>query len=404
MISIVTGRTGSGKTTFAIIQIVKELVFGTRVIVTNVALRLDKLADYIRLTYKLEIDGDRVVQLDIKDDRLKFYWRIRSKDRELGEFGGADWQNPGPGVFFVIDEIQSAFSAREWGKHSGECGQYGAQQRKLGDDSICISPHPALIDKLFRILSNECVILDNWYHRRVRWFRAPRKIVWHAYTNCPPQVGEEPVATGHFLIDPDGVSGCFDTAAGAGLIGQTADIGKVEKGISVTAILPAVLVCGVLVFVGIRWLSHRALEKGRHVVGSQLSGVGDYMRGVAGPVLARPSESGPGTNGGFSAFRSVPAGDGSLMRGFSALRVCSSWGESGGRYIVVMSDGSIEEGPSPVRFWSRGIVVGGEQIVLRHVGVVVSKAQNSGQSAVFAPLTVIPAKRSTMGLGAIGGP
>src|ERR1035441_7324043 len=265
MISVLTGRTGSGKTTFALIQIAKELVHGTRVVVTNVAIRLDKLAEFLRKEYKHELDGDRIVQLEIKDDRLKYYWRIRSKERELGEFGGEDWKNPGPGVFFVIDEIQSAFSAREWGKHSGECGQYGAQQRKLGDDSICISPHPALIDKLFRILANECVILDNWYHRRVRFFRAPRKIVWHAYTNCPPQVGEEPVATGHFTIDPLGISGCFDTAAGAGLLGQQADVGKVEKGISVTAILPAVVVLGVLVFLGIRYMSHRAMDKGRHI-------------------------------------------------------------------------------------------------------------------------------------------
>ena len=153
-----------------------------------------------------------------------------------------------------------AFNAREWSKRSGEFCEYQTQHRKFGDDVVAIAPSSMLLDKQFRLLSHECVCLRNLYQVKIGIWKAPRKIVWQSYENCPPAVGEEPIASGSIKIDAKGLAKCYRTQDGVGVVGAQADKGKEVKGVSIwwwAAIVPVV---GLVAWLRLRSMTSRGLN------------------------------------------------------------------------------------------------------------------------------------------------
>jgi len=210
---------------FALTQIVRELVHGTRDIVTNLAVYPERLESYLRERGH-EVDlANRLRVVERRDPRIKTWWRLRGRQGDFGEFGGPEWEGV-EGVFYVIDEGQDFYSAREWATSGPELTKYLAQNRKAGDDTLICTPSTTLIDKQIRSVSNECVVLENWYRKRFKLFRPPGRLHGRVYWNCPPAPSEEAWRTFAVHVEPQKLAKCYDTAAGAGIVGTTADVGK----------------------------------------------------------------------------------------------------------------------------------------------------------------------------------
>lgn len=242
MLTIVVGANGSGKSLFGTEQVIQELRRTNRQIVTTLALDHGKLNEYLQKKYPKEtIDVSGRVLCIGKNEITKF-WRYRGVNKAWGEYGpepivlgafGEDpkWSVADGGVLYVIDEAQVGFNARNWQKVGTEFCDFQSQHRKLTSDVIAITPASGLLDKQFRLLAGECIVLTNLYQKSVSVWKAPRKIVYQVFGNCPPLPGEEHSQKGSIYIDPEGVAGCYRTQDGVGIVGGQADKGKESKGI-----------------------------------------------------------------------------------------------------------------------------------------------------------------------------
>jgi len=241
MLTICVGPNGSGKSLWAVTQLIIELRRTKRQIVTSLALDLPRLNEYLQAKYpdeELDVFGRVLV---INKSQMGTFWRFRGVARQWGEygpepiqlgpFGGEDWQIADGGVCYILDEAQTVFNARNWQKTGDEFVNFQSQHRKLTSDVIAITPASSLLEKQFRVLAGECVALSNLYQKAQGIWKAPRKIVYRVYENCPPLPGEEPMHKGDFKIDAKGIASCYRTQDGVGIVGGQADKGKEAKGI-----------------------------------------------------------------------------------------------------------------------------------------------------------------------------
>jgi len=236
MLTQAIGKVGSGKSLWAMEQTCLELRATQRQIVTTMDVLEGELNAYVQKRWPT-IDCQvcqRVTK--INKEQLKQFWRYRGRRSDgsqivLPEFGtGESWNMMDP-VFYLLDEVHEGFGARNWQKTGPEFISYISQHRHLGDDILGTCPQSTLLDKQFRNMVGECVILDNFYKRKVGLFRMPRYIKWAMFANCPPVPGELPTQEGKMTIDPDGLAGTYRTEGGLGVVGKQADKGKVAKGI-----------------------------------------------------------------------------------------------------------------------------------------------------------------------------
>lgn len=238
MLTQAIGKVGSGKSLWAMEQLCLELHRSTRQIVTTMDILIPELNQFVQKRWPLQ--DCRVCQriTFIDKAQLKQFWRHRGNERldhvsplVLGKFGeGDEWKNLDP-VFYLLDEDHEGFGARDWQKTGPEFISYITQHRHLGDDVLGTCPQPSLLDKQFRGMIGECVVLDNWYKRSVKWFKLPRVIKWKLYANCPPMPGEMPSQDGTMRIDAAGLAGCYRTEGGLGVVGKQADKGRESKGV-----------------------------------------------------------------------------------------------------------------------------------------------------------------------------
>lgn len=266
-LTIVVGKKGSGKTGFALGLIAKELERGKRIVITNMEIYKDKLESWFRSSGKEVNVADRLVVLGAKDRRFQRWWRIRgeSPEDELGAFGLDSRWDSCEGILYVVDEGQHHYPARGWTTRQKrgegneppvgeECNDYLCQERKTGDDTVVTTPSSSLLDKDFRTLSTECVVLENWYRKRIRGVRPPGRFDVSIWENCPPQPGEEPIGRDSYQLDSTGLMACYNTAAGAGFIGSRADLDKPPpRGVHLYTLLAGLLVLGVVGWFGVHW-------------------------------------------------------------------------------------------------------------------------------------------------------
>ena len=237
-LSIVVGKKGSGKTAFALQLIAEELERGRRPVITNMQIYKEKLEQWFRDQGKEVCVADRLLCLDIRDKRFRRWWRINPDDSMKGRFGDETWKDC-EGCLYVVDEGQHYYNSRGWAQRMGkdeegeapgpECEDFLCQERKTSRDTIVTTPSSSLLDKNFRTLSTECVVLDNWYKKKIRGISPPGRFQAQVYENCPPLPGEEPIASPKFYLDVAGLMSCYNTAAGAGFIGSRADMDQPAK-------------------------------------------------------------------------------------------------------------------------------------------------------------------------------
>lgn len=271
-LNIAIGGTGSGKSLLALHIIEHFLMNDTRAIVTTLAIDIGEIAEYLSEKYGDQAPTNiaaRIIRI-YKED-LATFWRIRGIQydgeygytaKKLGRFGSEDWQIALPGVVFILDEFQVSFKAREFMKNSGEFLDYQPQARKLGDTIVGTTPASSLVDKAFRDLCNQCIVLTNMYKIRVRGFTAPRKIVARIFINCPPVKGEEPIGTHDIFIEPKKLARCYKTQEGLGVKGVSADLGVRAKGLPWWSIIPIAIGIGFVVWLVITQGMHATTRWG----------------------------------------------------------------------------------------------------------------------------------------------
>lgn len=267
-IHFISGKPGGGKSLYAVRLIVDELVKGDRVVITNVALKLGALNEYLQREYPSKlIDLHNRVML-LPDEDVGRFWLIRpgwyrlQDVSEMDQRGGKrlDWSHcfapDGSGeyksaheiggVMYAIDEIHNFFNAREW-MHTGKSALfYLSQHRKLGDDVLCITQSVNNVDKQFRSVAQDFSYMRNHSKERLGVFRSINRFTRKTYASpVTGSPGEHAMEHALFKLDVEGLASCYDTAAGVGILGRSADVGARKKGIPFSMLVLA----GVLAFV-----------------------------------------------------------------------------------------------------------------------------------------------------------
>lgn len=337
--TIILGRVGSGKSLYAMHLLIEELRQTRRHIVTTLSVDTGELNAYVQAKYPGE-DLDVCGRIHrITKEQLKHFWRARGLSPcgvplYRSTFGDCSWEWPDQGICYFLDESQEGFNARAWAATGTEFTSYATQHRKMGDDIVAITPASGLLDKQFRMLCGECIVLDNWYRRKLGWVRAPRMITWRKYMNCPPEQAEHAIQQGRIYIDAKGLAACYRTEEGVGIVGRGADKGKYAKGIPWYMIF--VLIAGVAF--GVWWVSSAAMRyvQRRAMRSMPVARASAGVVGAGGYTNSVVSAAGY-TNSGVSV--PVTLTNGVYVRGWGML-----WNPK--RVMFMLSDGRTATYPS----------------------------------------------------------
>jgi len=156
MISLVTGKIGSGKTLHCVGLILRHLAKGGTVY-TNVDLVFSELARMARKRYRVILERDQLRTIDLVD--CAEWHKV------------LEWGTPDLPVLVVLDEIHLFFNARNWNKTQtlhGDMLSFLSQSRKACVDVVFIAQVATTLEKQFRV---QC----EWefYCRNVRDIQVP---------------------------------------------------------------------------------------------------------------------------------------------------------------------------------------------------------------------------------------
>lgn len=232
MITFTSGMPGDGKSYFIMTEIERELVEGSRIVVTNVELNIENVAQSLHEKFGRTFDlHSRYVLLT--PDQTKTFWLYRgTHELTLKPDGRCDFMSldrSQPGVCYVIDELHEHFNARAWAKTGADALTYASQHRKLGDSVFFISQRAKQVDSQLRALAGAYVYMRNLANRTLKVgpfvFRFGRTLIAKAYPDEWNKGGTEPVVmwTKSMKVDPKGYGAWYDTAAGVGVKGAAAD-------------------------------------------------------------------------------------------------------------------------------------------------------------------------------------
>ena len=139
MISLVTGKIGSGKTLYCVGMIVKHLSKGLTVY-TNIPLNFEEIAKYVRKNSRRIIVEEQLQYVDLVNSAE---WHKVIK-----------WGSPGHPVLVLWDEIHLFFNARDWAKTQSlhrDMLSFLSQSRKTDTDVVFIAQVASTLEKQFRV-------------------------------------------------------------------------------------------------------------------------------------------------------------------------------------------------------------------------------------------------------------
>lgn len=273
----ITGATGAGKSKFAMSKLAEELRSTQRGIITNMAVKLDPwvnakgraypgLLRSLQDRYGTDYDAKRriwfldPVQADTPWSEInqvqRFYgWRlvvpadpeIESYMMRVPESEDGLFHNDGgryPGCAYFIEEAHEYFPQNEWQLVGKETMSWASQNRRAGDDAWLITQQAELVAKPFRRQSLECYWLVNGLYRRIGWFKARNTISYTVHVSTPP-IPSQPAMHSGEIHGNEWLNGCYDTSAGGGVSGSTADLDHKPTGLSLKWIplIALVVVC-----------------------------------------------------------------------------------------------------------------------------------------------------------------
>lgn len=256
MIHFISGNPGGGKSYYALRQIIFELEHTKRGIVTNLAINLEAMAQWIHDNDKDIGDvhlSERIRFLN-EGEAGKFYrYRVQKEPLPMVKKEGLEYEVPDyeaakdEGVLYVIDEVHTYFGAREWFKTGTVVIWYQTQHRKLGDDVILISQHPEQVDKAMRRLAQDWTYLRNLGQEKTLGFVAPGWLRRSTYLKMKTgNDGQRAQETGMLKLDVEGLCQLYDTNAGVGITARV-DAKKESKVRGMRPWMAPVLIIGGLI-------------------------------------------------------------------------------------------------------------------------------------------------------------
>jgi hypothetical protein len=139
MISLVTGKIGSGKTLYCVGLVIKHLAKGGT-IYTNINLDLEAVARLVRRRHRRIIRPEQVQYIDLVECEK---WQELIK-----------WGTPALPVLVLLDEIHLFFNARDWAKTQSlhkSMLSFLSQSRKAAVDVVFIAQVATTLEKQFRV-------------------------------------------------------------------------------------------------------------------------------------------------------------------------------------------------------------------------------------------------------------
>jgi hypothetical protein len=306
MIHFITGKPGGGKSMFAMMQVIRELLNSERDIVTNLPIRREVLSEYLQRTYpKKHIPllgpDNRLTLLDEGREVRTIYKRYRDEyeqarrshaslevleaiyfgmEKEIGKLQvpvqtAKFWEYRNPrkkrfdeavGTLFVLDEVHLYFNARKWQETGEEGLRYLSQHRHFSDDVILVTQHADNVDGQFRRLVEDWSVIKNGYTQKLGWFRALPRFTRAVYTTQPTGgIKQTPFERTTFSLDAKGVAACYNTAAAAGVMANGADTGRKPRGLHpawfVVMVVSAALFLGALIKGANAFATQKLVEK-----------------------------------------------------------------------------------------------------------------------------------------------
>lgn len=337
MIRMICGKIGGGKTYFALREIVEELVYGSRVVVTNVALKLPELNEYLQCEYP-----DKTIDLDdrvriITREQTKFFWLCREHGVDIpyigkeleqrGETQNFEGYVKRP-VFYVIDEVHVSFDARNWMGNGLSLTFYNSQHRKFNDEIIFITQFLELVDKRVKGFAQEFLYVRNNSVERILYFRGPSYFTVKTYLEPKTGVTDHPMETHRFQLKP-ALAACYDTSAGVGISGRNKPEEKKKKGLPFWAML---LVGAALVY-AVTWIP-KVISGGLGHVFKAATPVLEATK-MEAPIQLEGAKAPPAINLGEQAYFEEEV----FVRGYIVRN---------GRVNVYMSDGTTYTERDPV--------------------------------------------------------
>lgn len=283
MIHFLSGKPGGGKGLVAMTEIIRELTTGSRVILTDLPVRLHPwlrrvkskspwipgstdrfqpelgLLGYLQEKYGKTFEAEKRLRV-IDDTEAKefFLHRMQVATAEWikmphirddkGRVESFSTEIPTHGTLILMDECWRTFPAREWAKTGPGVIYYAAQHRHLGDEVFFICQHTKQVECALRDLAQDFWVTKNHSKLRIGFFRQPSIFTVNVYEKVNALTAME---TRMFRIDKRGVGGCYDTAAGTGLVGgNAADLNEKPLGVPFP-----LLVAGIAVIMLLLWQS-----------------------------------------------------------------------------------------------------------------------------------------------------
>jgi len=347
MIRLFIGTPGAGKTYGALVDLIDELVYGDRLIVTNLPLLLPDLNAYLAEEYP-DWTGDinqRIRILTESETKTFYLYRaivgqLEAVSREESRAG----RHPpyaslrGVGVLYIIDEAHIPFDSREWADTGPELTYYNSQHRKLNDQLIFVTQFVNLIDVRVRGFVQEFWFFNNQgLEKFMTFFQKPD--YFHVEVHRKPPTGPTsppPNETHRYKLNKR-IAACYDTSAGVGITGRKMPDKKRKKAIPLWWILVPIVLVGAFMVLLPRWMG-----KGFVAIAG-----GTTVQGAKKEALQSEAKAGTGA----SVPQSVPA------KPLIGVKKAVSWSKRGKTVLINFDDGSTESEATGVIGFSKDFVV-----------------------------------------------
>lgn len=388
---------------YAMKLVVEELVYGSRVVVTNLAINLPGLNEYIQKTYPHLFNpwlGPKVFSLHdrlrvLTDEETGVFWTIRGYyDAKITRCSKGEWQigmKPSyagvrdGGVFYAIDEVHNFFNARAWMETGRDVLHYLSQHRKLGDTVLAITQAVENVDKQFRSVTQDYTYLRNLKKEKMGLFKMPSVFVRKTY-GAPATPQSTPMETGTFMMDCTGIGQCYDTAQGVGIHNRgNADREENRKGIPWWVFVIGLPVVAMAIFIYVPKI-------GAHVFFPGVPGV-DRTQTQTNSLLVKPEPVKSQSKQGLEKAEAKEE-----QRGVEAVLKMTGWAKNAeGKWTVLLSDGSMHvEGDGHLTFLAKTFcIVDGKQHKLASLSDVrTDEIERAVRAQKVEPLAIPSAERS----------
>lgn len=285
MISFITGKPGGGKGLLSVQQVIDELRFGKRPIITNLPLRVAAwvngshqpmlgLRAYLQREYGTDFNVQKRVFVLDDDDAGSFYlWRVTKEgllqkaeanikrvqkdgieEERVMDFDTTLAVETGS-VFYVIDEAWKFYGSRNWQKTGEGMLFYSSQHRKFGDDVLIVTQHTKQIDPAILRVAQDFWTVTNHGNLTFGFFRQPSVFHVRIFDSPPTGAAMTPMSRKLFRLDKSGMAQCYDTSAGVGISGRAvADLGARKRGLPAWAMVVFAVVAILFLFKGFSYL------------------------------------------------------------------------------------------------------------------------------------------------------